>query len=263
MDVFQICILLHFVSDALQDILREVHVHTPDTGYSIQINPNAPELSHPLNQYGFNASEKSSIDFELKVCHDAFIYLSAYSDMDSTAVLYEIVIGGGSGQKVFLRRKDGFTVAENPLGTGNTQCEQFVPFWISWENSNLKIGKGLIVDEEIVIDWTDPDPFSIAGVGVRTGFGQSGQWVIHVEASGEFCLTGGTRGTMDILKTSIVREYDCPLMCLRVQNCMGFNFNKLSESCELISGGKEMTTVSDSDWIFGTKCFQDKCLACI
>ncbi|VDI41586.1 Hypothetical predicted protein [Mytilus galloprovincialis] len=247
---------------ALQDILREVHVYTPNTDESIQIDPNAPELSHPLNQYGFIASEKSSIDFGLKVCHDAFIYLSASLVMDSTADVYEIVMGGGSGTKVFLRSKNGVDVAQGLLGTSNTDCDQFVPFWISWENGNVKIGKGLIINQDVVIDWTDSDPFIIAGIGVRTGYGSSGQWVFHVEASGEFCVTGGTRGTMNLLTTDIVREYDCPLMCLRVQNCMGFNFNKLSEICELISGGEEMTTVSNSDWIFGTKCFQNKCLAC-
>ncbi|CAG2198494.1 unnamed protein product [Mytilus edulis] len=196
----------YMITGALQDILREVHVHTPNTDESIQIDPNAPELSHPLNQYGFIASEKSSIDFELKVCHDAFIYLSASLVMDSTADVYEIVMGGGSGTKVFLRSKNGVDVAQGLLGTSNTDCDQFVPFWISWENGNVKIGKGLIINQDVVIDWTDSDPFIIAGIGVRSGYGSSGQWIFHVEASGEFCVTGGTRGTMNILTTDIVRE---------------------------------------------------------
>ncbi|XP_071124072.1 uncharacterized protein 5-like [Mytilus edulis] len=158
-------------------------VHTLNTGDSVNLVPNAPELSHPLNQYGFNASRNYSINFDLKVCRDAFVYLSASPVMDKQAALYEICIGGNEGKRILLRRNDLTfqDVARNDLGDGSTQCGSFQPFWISWQNGNIKIGKGLSVDSGVVIDWRDPNPFIIHGLGVRTGLGQSGLWIIYME----------------------------------------------------------------------------------
>ncbi|CAC5423978.1 unnamed protein product [Mytilus coruscus] len=246
-------------------LVREIWVHTPNTGNGVYWVPNAPELSHPLNQYGYDASQNSSIHFDLKVCSDAFVYLSASPIMDKQAALYEICIGGGGGKKVFLRRQDPTfeDVASNVLGDGSTQCGSFQPFWISWQNGNIKIGKGLSINNKEVVDWSDPNPFIIRGVGVRTGVGQSGQWTIYTEALGYFCLHTDTRGTMELVKTTLATEYSCPYLCHGIHNCMGFNFNVHTSLCELISTGEPMLTVTDSGWTFGTKCFQGKCFACI
>ncbi|CAC5423976.1 unnamed protein product [Mytilus coruscus] len=164
-------------------LLSEIWIHTPNTGNGLYYVPNASELSHPLNQYGFDTSYKHSITFDLKVCSDAFVYLSASQVMDSNTAVYEICIEGGGGTKVLLRRKDYIfeSIASNVLGAGRTYCGSFQPFWISWQNGNIKIGKGLSVDSEVVIDWNDTNPFNIHGVGVRTGQGQSGQWIIYTE----------------------------------------------------------------------------------
>ncbi|VDI11562.1 Hypothetical predicted protein [Mytilus galloprovincialis] len=137
-------------------ILSEVHIHTPNTGNGILSNPKAPELSIPLNQYGFNVSEKSSIFFEVKACEHAFIYLSESPVMNSTAVLYEIIIGESGGTRVILRKHNHVNVGVESLGSETTHCELFVSFWISCGNSNIKIGKGLIINQDIVIDWTEP-----------------------------------------------------------------------------------------------------------
>ncbi|XP_063416290.1 C3 and PZP-like alpha-2-macroglobulin domain-containing protein 8 [Mytilus trossulus] len=172
-----------FFVDISASFVREIWIHTPDTGDSVNLVPNAPELSHPLNQYGFNASQDYSINFDLKVCRDAFVYLSASPVMNKHAVLYEVCIGGNGGNRILLRRNDATfqDVAANELGDGSTQCGSFQPYWISWQNGNIKIGKGLSVDNEVVIDWRDPNPFIIHGVGVRTGLGQIGQWIIHMK----------------------------------------------------------------------------------
>lgn len=168
-------------TDTVHAILSEVHIQTPSTGNGILSNPKAPELSIPLNQYGFNVSEKSSIFFEVKACEHAFIYLSESPVMDSTAALYEIIIGASGGTRVILRKHNYVNVGVESLGSETTHCKLFVSFWISWGNNNIKIGKGLIINQDIVIDWTEPDPFNIAGVGITTGYGSSGQWILYVE----------------------------------------------------------------------------------
>ncbi|VDI50416.1 Hypothetical predicted protein [Mytilus galloprovincialis] len=185
--------------------------------------------------------------------------------MDKQAALYEICIGGSGGTKIFLRRQDATfkDVVNNVLGDGSTQCGSFQPFWISWQHGNIKIGKGLSVDSQVVIDWRDPNPFIIHGLGVRTGIGQSGQWIIYMEAIGYFCLHTETRGTMELIKTTLATEYDCPHLCHIIPNCMGFNFNVHTSQCELISAGGNMLTSTASGWKFGTKCFQGKCFACL
>ncbi|XP_071128172.1 uncharacterized protein [Mytilus edulis] len=265
MKEYIILIIFQYFEDISTSTVSEIWVHTPNTGNGVYWDSNAPELSHPLNQYGFDASKNYSIRFELKVCSNAFVYLSASSIMDKQAALYEICIGGGGGKKIFLRRQDATfeDVTNNVLGDGSTQCGSFQPYWLSWQNGNIKIGKGLSVDNEVVIDWRDPNPFIIHGVGVRTGIGQSGQWIIYMEALGYFCLHTETRGTMKLANTTFATEYTCPYLCHGSHNCMGFNFNVHSRVCELISTGEKMLTTTGSGWTFGTKCFQWKCFACI
>ncbi|CAC5424728.1 unnamed protein product [Mytilus coruscus] len=265
MKEYIILIICQYFEDISASLVSEIWVHTPDTGYGVHWDPKAPELSQHLNQYGFNASQSYSINFDLKVCSNAFVYLSASPIMDSNAALYEVCIGANGGTEVSLRRQvSTFKVIEsNVLGDGSTQCGLFQPFWISWQNGNIKIGKGLAIDNEVVVDWNDPNPFIIHGVGVKTGVGQSGQWTIHIEALGYFCLHTETRGTMELVKTTLATEYSCPYLCHGINNCMGFNFNVHTSVCELISTGEPMLTVTDSGWTFGTKCFQWKCFACI
>ena len=51
-------------------------------------------------------------------------------------------------------------------------------FWISWDTGKIKVGSGLEVDKDMMLEWTDKHPFTVETIGVMTGWGSNGTWTI-------------------------------------------------------------------------------------
>jgi hypothetical protein len=55
-------------------------------------------------------------------------------------------------------------------------CNATVPFWLSWAFGHVKVGHGSIVNEQIFMQWRDPNPMSVSVVSITTGWGATGIW---------------------------------------------------------------------------------------
>ena len=72
---------------------------------------------------------------------------------------------------------------------------------------------------------------------------------------GSYCCVPTTYGNMMLLSTSIQRsKIICLSKCSLNSACLGVNFNKETNECELVSGGQTIHNISRQDWSFYLKC---------
>jgi hypothetical protein len=89
---------------------------------------------------------------------------------------YEIVIGGSENKVTSIRN---LTLAY-PVVTVTTpdilDCNSFQKFWVTWKDGIIQVGRGLVPERQPIIVWQDPNPYTIRGIAISTGFGTSGSW---------------------------------------------------------------------------------------
>ncbi|XP_071160927.1 uncharacterized protein [Mytilus edulis] len=160
--------------------MDEIRIETLDSGETDSFEkPNVFDDYTSLSNYRVFPSEKQFFRFEIEACHDAFILLSASIDLKSQD-FYEICIGGSSNQITFLRRKyNDFNQLK--ISTPNILgCTEKSTFEIRWTlDGTIYLVKESAVGTETIIDWTDSIPLLIQGVGIMTGWGSDGIWIIE------------------------------------------------------------------------------------
>ncbi|XP_061173301.1 zonadhesin-like [Saccostrea echinata] len=126
-----------------------------------------------LTKYGITAKDRTCFQFEVLSCNDAHIAI-----MDSTKQtknFYEIVIGGWRNSKSVIRNtKQGPPRAS--FRSGLLSCKEFRPFWITWVRGEIKVGRGGICEQQVLMRWKDPRPYKTNVIGISTGFGAFGIW---------------------------------------------------------------------------------------
>ncbi|VDI63846.1 Hypothetical predicted protein [Mytilus galloprovincialis] len=178
----------------------------------------------------------------------------------------QIVIGGQRNSKNFLRVRrngavTGFTVLESCL----LNCSEFKIFEVNWE----ELGRiTLMSDRGTVMDWTDQSPKQIQGLGIMTGWGSEGQWILEHSSlfTGYYCDESDTYGNMTLLSSTVHRSsITCTLECSTRNDCLGVNFNGITKTCEVVAGGQPVVKSVVNNWKFYSKCLHENkaCLACI
>jgi hypothetical protein len=90
-------------------------------------------------------------------------------DVTSSAV--RVVIGDNGNTRTVIRLPSGLTSsAETPY---ILSCEHYRKFWISWENGEIRLGRGLPYDEVIV---TGDYVLSVSIVALSTDVSVTGDW---------------------------------------------------------------------------------------
>ena len=56
------------------------------------------------------------------------------------------------------------------------QCDKDLLFWISWRAGLIRAGRGNVQDEQLILEWRDPEPIGIGILAISTGFGATGNW---------------------------------------------------------------------------------------
>ena len=102
--------------------------------------------------------------------------------------VYEIVIGSHLNSRVLIRSKigGGSTVASADA-PDVLSGDAARPFWISWEDGRLAVGRGAVVGDELVVAWTDNNPRMVRTVGLATGIGSQGNWIFNKD-DGKFII---------------------------------------------------------------------------
>ncbi|XP_061194496.1 macrophage mannose receptor 1-like [Saccostrea echinata] len=161
------------------------------TTSTITLNTGNDYIYHYLIDSGIDVSGHFSFTFDVMACNDAHIALSR--DKNDNAYTYEIVIGGWSDSQSVIRdckqcaHMDTAAHQNHPVN-----CTQYLPFWISWTNNVIKVGKGHDIGKNRFLIWNDTAPHDVNFVAVATGFGATGKWKFErgTYMPGQFWLAG-------------------------------------------------------------------------
>lgn len=130
-----------------------------------------------MSLYGVDVSNRTYIQFLVKAKESAFVALWSSSNI-SDAMFYEFALGAAS-TAISLRRNKVTAYFEHfKPGTWMSNAE-FMPFWISWESGVIEIGTSSELKKEKRKSWPDPNPLNVSSVGILTGWGQDGEWIIY------------------------------------------------------------------------------------
>lgn len=126
-------------------------------------------------EYQFYPNSSGTQQFRVRTGNDAHIALT--SGPGESDPMYEIFIGGWGNTKSVIRlnrTKPEKAEAETP---GILNGEEFRGFWVRWANGHVAAGRE--GESSPFIEWQDPEPFHVAYIGVCTGWGACGNWILE------------------------------------------------------------------------------------
>ncbi|XP_068899628.1 uncharacterized protein [Tenebrio molitor] len=130
-------------------------------------------------EYTFFPNASGLLQFRVRAPNDAHIALSP-SASEATP-MYEVFIGGWGNSKSIIRKNRSKPDVAEANTPGYLNGDEFRGFWIRWENGSITVGhEG---DATPFLNWTDYERVPIEYVGVCTGWGANGSWIIE-EARG-------------------------------------------------------------------------------
>ncbi|KAK9497352.1 hypothetical protein O3M35_004685 [Rhynocoris fuscipes] len=126
-------------------------------------------------EYKFIPNTTQALKFKVKAANDAHVCITQAPHEGNP--IYEIFIGGWNNSKIAIRKngeKPEVAVLEVPNTLdGGTYKE----FWITWYNGAISIGAN--DNQTPLLVWADPTMFPSLFVGIRTGWGSTGSWIIE------------------------------------------------------------------------------------
>lgn len=112
--------------------------------------------------------------FKLQACNDGHVGL--FESYKFRPYTYEIVIGGYSNMKSEIRiNRFSNTLVNTP---DILKCDELQQFWVSWLNGRIALGYGEVPGIAEILGVDDPNPKSISYLGLSTGWGATGVWMI-------------------------------------------------------------------------------------
>lgn len=129
-----------------------------------------------LDEYGISTSGSNFISFQVQACSDAHIALK--SQMKEQPI--EIVIGGCRNKRSCIRlTPQGNCLATNRVAVLN--CNEYRSFTVYWGNGKIVVRKGNTTARKSSIFLSLPLNYNLddVNVGISTGFGSSGRWIIE------------------------------------------------------------------------------------
>lgn len=88
------------------------------------------------------------VAFKAKTCRDVHVLLA--SDFLEQAAAYEVVIGGYNNQRVDIRRSMSGIILAQEMSPEICNCDEFLPFWVSWEDGIIEVGTGKVHQHVLV-----------------------------------------------------------------------------------------------------------------
>lgn len=241
-------------------------------GSEIQLETRDDGALHRLPEVIF-PGDTSSITFDVKACNDATIVLESGTEGEK----YEVVIGGHNNERNYIRRFDipPDNEVDDRAHPGLLSCFEFKTFWVSWQYGEVRVGHGYDVDDisSVFELWTDPSPFDVQIMGIRTRFRSNGTWIFNkiyqtagvignnagnamltTAFSDHFCTTIGQYTSDDIItKTNSGDNIECAMLCSRQYNCNGFNYESSLHRCTLLQN-TDSSVKHLVKWEFYRKC---------
>ncbi|GLV45926.1 uncharacterized protein CBL_11723 [Carabus blaptoides fortunei] len=126
-------------------------------------------------EYQFHPNSSGFQQFRVRASNDAHLALT--NGPGESDPMYEIFIGGWGNTKSVIRRnrtKPEKIEAETP---GILNGDEFRGFWVRWGNGSVAAGRE--GEGAPFVEWHDPEPFQINHIGVCTGWGACGNWILE------------------------------------------------------------------------------------
>ncbi len=120
--------------------------------------------SHPYCCFWLATQYQKYVLFNIRSCGQSSIVLTEIPKVLSSQS-YEFILDRTTSEIHILDGVDGNKVAHGKL-VDFVSCFSSKPFWISWQDGLIEIGKGTIPRQSRITSWQDPTPFDINGFGV-------------------------------------------------------------------------------------------------
>ncbi|XP_058979645.1 C3 and PZP-like alpha-2-macroglobulin domain-containing protein 8 [Musca domestica] len=128
--------------------------------------------------YQFHPVTEQVFTFKVRCGHDAHLALT--SQPAEGEPMYEVFLGGWENSKSVIRKnRQKPDVVEVPT-PGICNAGEFRGFWIRWYDNVITVGRE--GEAAAFMSHEDPELFPINYVGVCTGWGASGTWLIDEPA---------------------------------------------------------------------------------
>lgn len=155
-----------------------------------------------------------TITFNLTACNDG--HIGFYSSLPRTTTspgfhedgveLYEIVLSGWGNTASVIRQSSQGANEVRRETSWLLSCHEPRAFWARAQHGLVQVGTGHVPDQNVLLQWQDPDPHEAMFVGLMTGWGSSGTWnVCHNGWSAPVTLLGQTPST----DRGSARDQDC------------------------------------------------------
>ncbi|XP_015586318.1 uncharacterized protein LOC107263519 isoform X1 [Cephus cinctus] len=128
--------------------------------------------------YKFHPVRSGAVSIEVKAKSNAHIALT--NAKGETSPMYEIMIGGWENSASVIRynRTQPDKVRVDTKGILNSN--EYKKFSISWLDGHIVVKTGN-QSGPVLLDWHDPNPIGVSYIGVRTGWGSTGNWNLRFE----------------------------------------------------------------------------------
>lgn len=126
-------------------------------------------------EYQFQPVSGGVFTFKVRAGHDAHLALTP-APVEAEPI-YEVFIGGWSNSKSVIRRnRQKPDVVEVPT-PGILDAGEFRGFWIRWYDNVITVGRE--GEAAAFMSYDAPDLFPVNFVGICTGWGASGTWMLN------------------------------------------------------------------------------------
>lgn len=135
--------------------------------------------TYSYDRYHQTVKDKQWMLFSVKSCNDAHIALSSNPGFTAEHT-YEIVLGGASNKKSFIRNETLSASLVSKDTPGILSCDEYREFWISWEHDMIEVGTGTDTGRDMFMNYAGTSLFPIHGLAVSTGWGAEGDWELNL-----------------------------------------------------------------------------------
>ncbi|XP_037806146.1 C3 and PZP-like alpha-2-macroglobulin domain-containing protein 8 [Lucilia sericata] len=129
-------------------------------------------------EYQFYPASGGVFTFKVRCANDAHLALT--SQPAEADPMYEIFLGGWSNSKSVIRKNRQKPDVVEVATEGIVNAGEFRGFWIRWYDNVITVGRE--GEAAAFMSYEDPGLFPVNFVGVCTGWGASGNWLIDEPA---------------------------------------------------------------------------------
>ena len=126
---------------------------------------------------GIPMTNDKAVVFELNASHDGHIgFFTAARDLRK---MYEIVISDWDNAQSTIRRGSGGPAMAASSTEGLLHAGLYTQLWADAKDGLVRLGRGKVVGNNVILEWQDPQPLDVESVGLMTGWGTCGKWRLH------------------------------------------------------------------------------------